>query len=149
MLKALGTLCLCLGVVTVVAADDQAAKLDPAKLVGDWVYVAGMRSGDKVDKERLAGKVIISKETITLPAGPDQKFVIAYKLDTSKSPVAIDLDIQSGPVNEGKALGIIELKNGELKLCYVPDLGGGAKRPEKFESTKENQAFLFTLKKEQ
>jgi hypothetical protein len=34
-----------------------------------------------------------------------------------------------------------------LKICYKPDLGDGAKRPEKFESTKDNGNFLFELKK--
>jgi uncharacterized protein (TIGR03067 family) len=144
MLKSLGTLGLSLLVVALASADD-AAKLDADKLVGDWNYVAGVRAGEKLDKERLMGKVTFTKDkTVLVPAGPDQKFVMAFKIDASASPAKIDLEIKDGPVKEGKAEGLIELKDGELKLIYTPAPG---KRPAKFESTKENEAFFFTLKK--
>jgi hypothetical protein len=42
------------------------------------------------------------------------------------------------------AEGIIELKGDELKIAYgVTGMGG--KRPEKFESTKDNGAHYFVL----
>jgi uncharacterized protein (TIGR03067 family) len=129
-------------------ADDKADKgaaFDAAKLVGNWDYVAGTKSGEKVEKDHLVGKVTITKDTITIPAGQDMKFVIAYKLNTKASPVGVDMDIKDGPVKEGKAEGIIELKGDDLKLCYVPMPGG--KRPTKFESTKDNGAFYFVLKR--
>src|SRR5262245_34668476 len=135
MLKSLGTLGLSLLVVALASADD--TKFDKDKLVGDWNYVSGVRAGDKIDKERLMGKVTISKDTITVPAGPDQKFIMAYKIDASASPAKIDIDIKDGPA-KGNAEGLIELKDGELKLIYTP---GSGKRPAKFESTKENEAF--------
>src|SRR5262249_5438449 len=72
-------------VVAVGAADD-AKPPDPGKLVGDWTYVSGVRGGEKVDKERLAGKVTVTKDTFTLPAGPQDKFVIAYKVDAKAKP---------------------------------------------------------------
>src|SRR5262249_24059814 len=117
------------------AQEKKAAGLDPAKLVGTWVYVSGLREGKKDEKERLAGKVTITKDTFTLPSGdPKNRFVIGYKLNAKASPPTIDLNIKDGPVKEGKALGIIELKGGDLKVCYVPLLDKDAKRPEKFES---------------
>jgi uncharacterized protein (TIGR03067 family) len=131
---------------TAVTADDKKdAAFDAKKLIGDWTYTAGTKAGVKVERERLRGTVKITKDTLTLPAAPGApSFVIAYTLDTSTAPVSIDLDIRDGPVKEGKAEGIIALDGDELKLCYTP---AGGKRPARFESTKDNKAFLFTLKK--
>jgi len=149
-MKTLGSLCLVLFAVSLAAADDADKKgsaFDPAKLVGTWKYVEGTKAGEKVEMDRLAGKVTFTKDTVTLPGGPDATFVMAYKIDAKKSPATIDLDIKDGPVKEGKAEGIIQVAGDELKICYVPV--GVGKRPTKFESTKDNGAFLFVLKRTQ
>ncbi len=118
-------------------------KFSPEKLVGKWKYVSGMKDGEKVNPRSLKGIVTVSKDTFTVPAGPDITFVIKYKLDTGKSPVAIDLDIKKGP-DTGKAKGIIAVKGNKMKFCYVPAPG---ERPKKFASTKKNKAFYFVLKR--
>src|SRR5262245_51885813 len=143
-MKTLCALALALWAVAAVATADDKPALDAAKLVGDWTYVEGTRAGEKIDKERLAGKVTIKKDELHIPAGPDMKFIMGYKIDASKSPATIDMDIKDGPVKEGKAVGIIALDGDTLKLCYDPM---GATRPAKFESTKDNGAFFFVLKR--
>ena len=141
----------CLAVVVLALpfgrAEEKKGKFDAGKLVGTWKYTAGTKGGEKVAPEMLAGQVVFTKDTITLPAGPDQKFVMAYKIVGEGSPAKIDMEIKDGPVKEGKAQGIVSLEGEVLKICYKPDLGDGAKRPEKFESTKDNGNFLFELKK--
>lgn len=123
----------------------KSAAFDAAKLIADWTYATGTRAGEKVAQERLQGKVKITKDTLTLPAPPGApQFVIGYKLDVKATPVTIDMEIKDGPVKEGKAKGIIALDGDEIKLCYHPT---GGDRPIKFESTKENGAFLFVLKR--
>ena len=114
-----------------------------SQLVGKWTYVSGVRGGKKVAKERLAGVVTIGKDVFTVPGGPNMVFKMAYKLGKGK-PATIDLDIKSGPVNEGKAQGIIAIKKDKLMICYVPAPG---KRPKAFKSTKDNGAFYFVLKR--
>ena len=126
------------------AEDKKDAGLDAAKLVGDWTYVSGVKAGEKLPADHLAGKVTFTKDTVLVPAGKDMKFVMAYKIDPKASPATIDLDIKDGPVKEGKAAGIIALEGDELKLCYAVAPG---KRPEKFESTKDNGYYMFTMKK--
>jgi uncharacterized protein (TIGR03067 family) len=135
-------------VVGLTVGDDakKDAAFDAGKLVGDWNYVSGMKSGETVEKDHLMGKVTFTKDTITMPAGPNEKFVMAYKVDGKATPAAIDMEIKDGPVKEGKAEGIIAVSGDELKICYVPTFAN-AKRPSKFESTKDNGAFLFILKK--
>jgi uncharacterized protein (TIGR03067 family) len=147
-MKTLASLTLALLALSVAAAEEgKETKLDPAKLVGEWKYVSGVRGGDKVEKDRLVGKVVITKDTFTIPGGPDAKFVIAYKIDNKTSPAKIDFDIKSGPVAEGKSIGIIAFDGDKLKVCYVPVMDKDAKRPAKFESTKDNQAFYFVLER--
>ena len=110
----------------VTAADKDDGKLDPAKLVGTWTYVSGEQNGKKRTADELKkGTVIITKETITLKS-EDGSYVLKYTLDTKKSPARISLEITKGPQGEGsKSEGIIELKDGQLKLCYAP-MGGDA-----------------------
>jgi uncharacterized protein (TIGR03067 family) len=137
------TLCALVVGIAPLGADDKETKLDPAKLVGDWTYVSGMKGGEKVNADNLKNKVVITKETLTL-AG-EQKFVMKYDLDSSKSPVGIKLKMTESPFGAGaEAVGIISCDGKELKLCYDPE---GKKAPAKFESTAENKAHLFVLKK--
>ncbi|HLW65440.1 MAG TPA: TIGR03067 domain-containing protein [Gemmataceae bacterium] len=131
--------------VASLGADEKESKFDASKLVGDWTYVSGMKGGEKVDPNNLKNKVVITKETLTLTG--EQKFVMKYELDTSKKPVGIKLEMTESPFGAGaKAIGIIACNGKELKLCYDPD-PEAKKAPEKFESTKENKAHLFVLKK--
>lgn len=123
---------------------DKGKKLDSSKLVGTWTYVSGMRAGKKVGKESLMGNVVITKDTLTMPAGPEAKFVIGYKIDNSTSPAKIEMSIKDGPVKEGKASGLITLKGKRLILCYVAAPGDA---PKKMKSTEENNAFYFVLKR--
>jgi uncharacterized protein (TIGR03067 family) len=134
-----------LSLVAFVAADDKKAdKFDAAKMVGDWTIVEGVRAGEKVGEDHLQVKVTATKETFILD-GPAGKFVMGYKLDTKASPVGIDMEIKEGPIQEGKAIGIVWVKGDEMKLCYIPMADGT--RPAKFESTKDNGAFFFTMKR--
>src|SRR5262249_15644546 len=130
-------------------ADDKAekkdAKFDAAKLVGKWEYVSGKKNGEDVAKDHLVGQVTFTKDEVHLPAGPDPKFVMGYKVDSGKSPAQIDMEIKDGPVKEGKAKGIISLNGDELKIAYGVE--GMSERPEKFESTDMNKAFLWVLKR--
>jgi uncharacterized protein (TIGR03067 family) len=151
MVKLLSSLALVV-CVSVLAAQDKAkaipksAEFDPARILGDWTYESGVRAGEKIDKERLAGTVKITKDKLTLPSGTEKDFVMAYKLDKKANPVTIDMEIKDGPVQEGKAKGILMMEGDRLKICYHP-MGGD--RPKKFESTKDNGAFFFVLKKKE
>jgi uncharacterized protein (TIGR03067 family) len=143
--RILAPLVIALSLTAFVSADDKKdAKFDAAKLIGDWKIVEGVKQGEKVGEDHLKVKVKATKDSFILD-GEMGKFVMAYKLNTTSKPVGIDMEIKEGPVPEGKAIGIIWVSGDDLKLCYVPD--ASATRPAKFESTKDNGAFLFTLKR--
>ena len=118
-------------------------KLSKKDLFGSWKVHMGMRAGSKVDASRLP-TIEISEKSFTIPAGPDQKFVMSYKLDLDAKPIKVDFKIESGPVPTGEAKGIIKMEDGEMTLCYEPT---GAKRPEKFNSTEANNHFMFKMKR--
>lgn len=147
-MKSLVTLGVAVLVAAFVAADEkkEEAKFDASKIVGDWVYASGMRAGEKVDKDRLKGTVTIKKDEILVPAGKDGHFTMGYTIDAKAKPAKIDIEIKDGPHKGAKAEGIITVKDREVTLCYVMISDKGEKRPAKFESTKDNQAFLFVLK---
>jgi uncharacterized protein (TIGR03067 family) len=143
--RTIAPLVFALSIVAFVAADEKKdGKFDAAKMVGDWTIVEGAKAGEKVGDDHLKLQVKVTKETFILE-GDIGKFVMGYKLDTATDPVGIDMEIKEGPIPEGKATGIVWVKGDELKLCYVPMADG--KRPAKFESTKDNGAFFWTMKR--
>lgn len=125
--------------------DDEAKpkkKADDAPWIGKWKVVSGKRAGE--DAGRLPPEITIDLETIVLPTGQGDPFVMSYEIDKAKKPWAIDMDIESGPAPSGHAVGIIEVKGDTMKLCYAP---AGQNRPEKFESDDDNGFFLFVMER--
>jgi uncharacterized protein (TIGR03067 family) len=75
----------------------------------------------------------------------NNKFVIKYKIDASKTPAVIDMEITESPFGAGaKAIGIIALDGDSLKICYKPM---GDKAPTKFESSEGDSTNMFVLKR--
>ena len=112
-------------------------------LFGSWQIDSGMKSGSKIDASRLP-MIEINDKSFLIPAGGDQKFVMSYKVKMDAKPIEVDFKIESGPVPEGNAKGIIKIEKNQMHLCYEPT---GKERPKKFESTEENKCFFFKLKR--
>ena len=145
-MKLLGTLFALVAVAGLVSAEEK--KFDAAKLEGKWKITEGLKSGSKVAEENLKAEVTITKDTVTIKGG-DMTHVMSYKLDTSKSPVQIDMEGKEGPAAGSKAEGIVALDGETLKLAYTTNIPGfDGKRPEKFESAKDSKTFFFVMKKE-
>ncbi len=119
---------------------------DAAAMQGTWSYVSGIKAGEEVPVERLIGDVVITGKDFTLPAGPDETFVMSYTIAGEGNPASIDLEIETGPAPEGKAVGLIQIDGDQLTLCYDP---AGENRPAKLEATAENGCFLFMLKRKE
>lgn len=114
-------------------------------LVGKWTTASGERAGETVADERLGGEIEFTDKQIMIPVpGADEGFVMNYTVDATKKPIQIDMEIESGPAPEGKAIGIIKIAEGKMTLCYDPT---GAKRPEKFATTAADGFFLFECTK--
>lgn len=120
------------------------AGFDAAKLVGTWTYVSGEKDGTKLEKDHFAGqKVVFTDKEIKLN-GPNGDFVFNYKLDASKQPAAIAMEMTAGLAVGSKADGIIALDGNTLKLCYPP-MGGAA--PTKFEAPSGSGLHSFVFER--
>ena len=130
----------CLGAEAV-----EAKPFDATKMVGTWSFVLSERGGEKADQERLKSKVILTKDQLTIK-GDDGQFVMKYKLDTSKTPVAIEMTITESPFGAGaSAKGIVDFDKNHLRICY-DDQGG--KAPEAFESPAGSTHRFIVLKRD-
>ena len=149
------TLLASIALVALGAAQDKPARLDPAKLLGKWVEIEGVKGGAKADPDRLKGQFVTVDKAVFKIQGdlPEQTFEFAYQPNADKSPAEIDFEIVWPEDLKGNpAWGIIALEGETLKLCYhqaaKDDARGGSKmRPRAFESTGENGYFLWTMKK--
>src|SRR4051812_3612281 len=87
--------------VSAAGADDKAAKLDPAKLVGTYTFVDGVKNGEKTPADNLkALSFVVTKENMVLKT-PDGDFKFKYSVDAAKAPAQIDLEILEGPIGKG------------------------------------------------
>ncbi|MEM9410937.1 MAG: TIGR03067 domain-containing protein [Planctomycetota bacterium] len=122
----------------------KAKKAITEQILGDWKCQKGVRSGEEIAADRMASTISIDKDAITIPVGPEQAFVMSYKIDESISPATIDMTIEDGPAPPGsKAIGIIKMDGAKLLLCYDSN---GIKRPEKFEASQDG-LFYFEMSK--
>ena len=87
--------------------------------------------------------MVITDKEIKLN-GPNGDFVFSYKLDTSKQPVAIAMEMTAGLAVGSKADGIIAVAGNTLKLCYPP-MGGAA--PTKLEAPSGSGLHYFVFER--
>jgi uncharacterized protein (TIGR03067 family) len=98
-------------------------KTDKDKMQGEWKLVSFVARGGKdvIPRESVdKAKVLVKGDKIVL-FGKGFKAELGFKLDTTKTPKAIDL-FESG--REGKMLGIYMLKEKELTLVWSADRKG-------------------------
>lgn len=124
------------------AAQDAGAQKDLAAMKGDWKVIRADRNGHAASEELLKQmSVNITDDTITVNDG-QRKFPAKFKLNPSTQPKQIDLSPAES--SDVKILGIYEIKDGVLKLCY---LRGEGERPKEFKSTEQSRLVLMELKR--
>ena len=119
-----------------VAAEE---KSDQDKIQGKWKIESGMRGGKAIPDERKNVTIEFTKDKMKGTEGEKQAFEMTYKLDPSKKPKAIDVDIM-----DKKGLGIYSLEGDTLKICHSEV---GEERPTEFESKEGSNVTLVVLKR--
>ena len=111
---------------------------------GIWLPTGAELAGAKLPVESLKNwKLTLKPEQYLFENGKEADQG-NWKLDTSKTPNAIDITGTEGP-NKGKTiLAIYELSKDELKVCY--DLSG-KNRPTEFSTKAGTPLFLVTYKR--
>ncbi len=113
-------------------------------LIGTWSYTGGERDGAELKEDHFGSqRVVITEKQISLTG--DQEFEFDYQL-TAGDSTKIDLTMTKSPFGAGaKAVGIIELKDGVLSLCYDST---GQNRPAAFEAPAGSSLLSFKLKRQ-
>ncbi|HET6324664.1 MAG TPA: TIGR03067 domain-containing protein [Planctomycetaceae bacterium] len=124
-------------------ADPKAPKADKA-LNGRWTPESAVMAGKEVPRDTLKSMhLVLARGKYTLTNG-DQVDEGTYKVDESEVPKTITFVGTKGP-QEGKTmLGIYELEDGKLRICFDTT---GKTHPVKFESKADSQVLLATYTK--
>jgi len=134
---------------SVVAADDQANDKLLKDLTGSYT-IAGFEKAGEADAGNFAKTiqaVTIKGNKLTMSfkeEGKTDEKSATITVDASKKPIHIDLKPADGPKKDELVLGVLEVGEDTLKLCWND---GPKKRPTDATSTKENKNFLITLKR--
>jgi uncharacterized protein (TIGR03067 family) len=124
-------------------ADD--AKKDHKAIQGTWQVVEFVFNGTTLPEVKQI-KIIFKDESMQLVDEKEkEKREYTFKLDSSKTPKAIDLVAQNGPFKDKTGYGIYELKGGELKLCLLNK--ETKDRPTEFKSPRDSSLALIVLKR--
>lgn len=131
-----------LGLLSVLALQDDQTKKDLAAMKGEWKVVKADRNGHAASDELLQKmKVSITDDTITVDDGK-RKDPAKFKLNPATQPKQIDI-LPEGNSNR-TILGIYEINKGVLRICY---LRGEGDRPKEFVSKAESRLVLMELKR--
>ena len=132
-------------------ADDPKGQKPEAALNGVWTLASLEVNGEKLSQD------IIANATMTVKDGKytfkmldpnklqDQIEEGTFKVDSSKKPATIDLDIKTGESEGKKQLGIYEVDDKTWKLCV--NEAGQEIRPKKFQAKEGTKDLLFVFKK--
>ena len=120
-------------------ADD---KKDTDKIQGSWTVVSIIAGGTNVPDDQVKlFKVTVKYDTLTLNDGT-RDVVVKFKLDPAKKPKTIDMTAEKA--KQEQVLGIYELKDDDLKLCFAK---GGGERPTEFISKAGTNQTVIVLKR--
>ena len=142
-MKTIATFALALGFFGVLErAQAQDKEKKAPKLDGKYTLVGGKVNGNAVSDESKKAEYIFAPEKMTIKGG-EFTFVMSYKIDPKTDPMNIDMEILEGPegTKGSKAQGIIEVKEGTIKLAYSVEKD---KRPKDFKGASD---FYFEFKK--
>jgi uncharacterized protein (TIGR03067 family) len=107
------------------------AKADKEKLQGTWKL------------PEVEGQMVIEGDKYTFKAGGSEEQG-TMKLDPSKTPKTIDIQITEGNDKGKTQLGVYEVDGDTFKLCVGQ--AGGTDRPTAVEA--KDNAFLFVFKRD-
>jgi uncharacterized protein (TIGR03067 family) len=140
--RVLAVAALCV-VASTALADDP--KQPDAKLEGTWALASLEVNGQKVSEETLTNATITIKGNKYTFKIQDQSEDGTLKVDASKKPATIDLDILSGESKGKKQLGIYEVDDKSFKICLTEP--GNETRPKEIRANEGSGQLLFVFKK--
>jgi uncharacterized protein (TIGR03067 family) len=146
MVTLLGTLVLAASGGTGARADDKAdVEKELKKFQGTWTVESVEAGGKELPIDLFKGMTVtFAGDKYTVKMGDQVIQVATQKLDPSKSPKALDGTVTEGPHKGTVILGIYEISEDTLKVCFDPE---GKKRPTEFKTASGSQTTLAVYKR--
>ena len=141
-------LLIALGAALLVAADKpkDAAKKDLEKLQGTWVMAGLEIDGQVVPEEKIKGTTLTVKGDRYTTRTQGKSHEVAFKLDPSQTPRAIDMYFPDGPEVPKLSKGIYEIDGDTFRLCRHQ--APGQDRPTSFATSPDTGLFLVVWKRQ-
>jgi len=139
---------LIVGAGLLIAADDKgdAAKKDAEKLQGTWKLVSLEVDGKKATKGEIKQeqKMVVEGDKFSSTVDDKHSFKGTFKLDPTKKPKAVDVQVTEGDFKGKTLLGIYDVEKDSLRACYAPP---GKERPAEFDSKAGSGLYLYVYKR--
>lgn len=133
----------------VAAADDKPkddAKKDLEPLQGTWSVVKIVQDGKELPGEAVEGLTLVVKgNSRVLKQDGEEKSKATFKVDPTKKPKAIDIEVSDGPLAGRTIRGVYEVKDDTLRVCLAI---GDDERPDGFEAKEGSGRQLQEFKKQ-
>jgi len=132
--------------VTGAWADDKVdLEKELKKFQGDWTVASVESGGKEVPIDLFKGMTVTFEgDKYTVKMGDQVIQKATQKLDPSKSPKAMDGTVAEGPGKGTVILGIYEISEDTLKVCFDE---AGKKRPTEFKTAAGSQTTLAVYKR--
>jgi uncharacterized protein (TIGR03067 family) len=138
---------LALSLLAAAEVPNDEAKNEQAKLSGTWKAVAVKESGQT--RETLDHHLIFTGDEFSLKRGDDTVIKGKFRIDPSKKPKEIDMEIvdsHKGSIKGKISLGIYGLDGDTLRWCSNEP--GSTERPKEFSSGSGTKYLLVTFERE-
>ena len=141
LIATLALLALSLTVTAQAPEPEDPNKADLKALQGTWQMIKAVKEGKATDKDIKGVTMVIEKDTLTIKDGKRDEQV-KIKVDPSKKPHQIDLEVGKGKIETVK--GIYKLEKDELSIRFAER---GKDRPTSFDTKGEGGLLVFKRKK--
>jgi uncharacterized protein (TIGR03067 family) len=127
-------------------ADDQAdVERELKKFQGTWTFESVETGGKAVPAANFKGMTVtFDRDKYAVAKGDAVIEAATQKLDPSKSPKTLDAVVTEGPNKGAVILGIYEISEDTLKVCFDPE---GKKRPMQFKTAPESGLQTLVIHK--
>ena len=119
------------------------------QLQGEWRMFKAIAGGRDENPQKVDGTLLVvkGKNMAIREAGREHVEDVAFLLDETKKPVAIDLMPGRGDPKNGQAkvLGIIQIEADTLTICFHK--GGGGMRPNEFTSPADSNISVLQFRR--
>lgn len=118
-------------------------RIEKKAMQGTWSATKAAKNGEDLAAEDLKSmKIVIKDDVITVAMGTESNS-ISFVLNRIASPNQLDALILDGPAKGKTRLGIFEIQDDVLKICW----SSGEKRPKKFNGDQGELVSYFELKR--